>query len=114
MTESVMVLIPLLITFLSVLQLSTGVMARTVSNNIVQGRVAQLAIVGNASSSGYSNSNSNSNSNQSTPGSLQSVQIDLPGGGSLTLGTQLIHNPAVSPLLPSGDNFLATGIAVNE
>ena len=112
MTESVMVLIPLLITFLSVLQLSTGVMARTVSNNIVQGRVAQLAIVGNASSSGYSNSNSNSN--QSTPGSLQSFQIDLPGGGSLTLGTQLIHNPAVSPLLPSGDNFLATGIAVNE
>ena len=42
------------------------------------------------------------------------MQIELPGGGFLTLGTQSVHKSSVSPLLPSGDNFEATGIAVNE
>lgn len=106
MTESVMVLIPLLITFLSVLQISTGVMARTVSNNLVQGSVAQVAIAANSPHS--------SDSSPSLQDSLESIQIDLPGGGSLTLGSQMIHKSAVSPLLPGGDNFVATGIAINE
>lgn len=110
MTESVMVMIPLLITFLSVLQISTGVMARTVSNNLVQGNVAQLAIAGNTSPT----SNASSNADSWNNGNLQTMQIELPGGGFLTLGTQSVHKSSISPLLPSGDNFEATGIAVNE
>jgi len=98
MTESVMVLIPLLITFLSVLQISTGVMSRTVSSNVVQGAVAQVAIT----------------PQQSSQGSLHSTQIVLPGGGTLTIGSQQIHKPAVSPLLPGGDAYEATGVAITE
>ena len=109
-----MVIIPLLITFLSVLQISTGVMARTISNNLVQGSVAQLAIAGNTSPTSNASSNASSNANSSNSGNLQTMQIELPGGGFLTLGTQSVHKSSISPLLPSGDNFEATGIAVNE
>jgi hypothetical protein len=98
MTESVMVMIPLLITFLSVLQISTGVMSRTVSSNVVQGEVAQVAIT----------------PQQSSQGSLHSTEIELPGGGTLTIGSQQIHKPAVSPLLPGGDNYEAAGVAITE
>ena len=98
MTESVMVMIPLLITFLSVLQISTGVMSRTVSSNVVQGAVAQVAITPQPDSQS----------------SLHPTQIELPGGGTLTIGSQQIHKPSVSPLLPGGDTYEATGVAINE
>lgn len=105
MTESVMVMIPLLITFLSVLQISTGVMARTVSSNVVQGDVASAAISQGAFGAGSATS--------STP-SLTTNQYQLPGGGTFTIGTESIHKPAVSPLLPGGDNYEATGLAITE
>jgi hypothetical protein len=41
-------------------------------------------------------------------------QFELPGGGTFTIGTQSIHKPAVSPLLPGGDNYEATGLAITE
>lgn len=104
MTESVMVLIPLLITFLSVLQISTGVMARTVSSNVVQGDVANSAI-----SQNYSDSTSSS-----AVAKTVTNQYQLPGGGSFSIGSQSIHKPAVSPLLPGGDNYEATGLAITE
>ena len=91
-------MIPLLITFLSVLQISTGVIARTVSTNVVQGAVATEAMKSGA---------------QSNTG-LTPYQYELPGGGTLTIGTQAMHKPAVSPLLPGGDNYEATGIAITE
>jgi len=105
MTESVMVMIPLLITFLSVLQISTGVMSRTVSSNVVQGVVAQSAI--------------NAQQGADVPLRtsqipLSTSQIPLPGGGTLLIGSQEIHQPAVSPLLPGGDIYEATGIAITE
>lgn len=96
MTESVMVMIPLLITFLSVLQISTGVMSRTVSTNVVQGSVAGTAINGSAVID------------------VNNQVIALPGGGSFTIGTQQIHKPSITPLLPGGDNFEATGLAITE
>jgi hypothetical protein len=95
MVESVMVIIPLMIAFLSVLQLSTGVMARTVSSNVVQGAVASDAI-------------------SSSPSSISTKRFDLPGGGTFTIGSEQIHRPAVSPLLPGGDNYEATGMAITE
>ena len=100
MTESVMVLIPLLLTFLSILQISTGVMARAVSTNVVQGDAANIAM------------GSSSTSSSINGGDVKS--FPLPGGGSMTIENQLIHKPAVSPLLPGGDNFEATGIAITE
>ena len=120
MTESVMVMIPLLITFLSVLQISTGVMARTVSSNVVQGAVATEAMnpsvgylsTSPASPSNYSTSSSNIGAQQNSV--LSTQQYQLPGGGTFTIGTHSIHKPAVSPLLPGGDNYEATGLAITE
>ena len=98
-----MVMIPLLITFLSVLQVSTGVMARAVSTNRVQGAIATAAITGSVDAT------SAGSSDVVTP-----TLIDLPGGGSIVVGSRRIHQLAVSPLLPGGDNYEATGIAILE
>jgi hypothetical protein len=111
MTESAMVMIPLLITFLSVLQISTGVLDRTVSSNVVQGEVATEAM-NDSNSSAAALSNSKGGTLSSSTVSAQ--QFQLPGGGTFTIGTQSIHKPAVSPLLPGGDNYEATGLAITE
>lgn len=109
MTESVMMMIPLLITFLSVLQISTGVMSRTVSTNVVQGSVAGTAI--NGSDVVHVDNQSGGNSK---PSNATNQVIELPGGGSFTTGTQQIHMPSITPLLPGGDNYEATGLAITE
>ena len=117
MTESVLVIIPLLITFLSVLQISTGVMGRAVATNVVQGQVAKYAIDGSSVASttgtGVGTSGVTAGVIPSAP-DLSLKQIELPGGGSLLIGTQPIHQVAVSPLLGGGDNYEATGIAISE
>jgi hypothetical protein len=111
------VLIPLLITFLSVLQISTGVMGRAVATNVVQGQVAKYAIDGTsvASSTG-TGVGASGVSTDVIPSvfDLSLRQIELPGGGSFVIGTQRIHQVAVSPLLSGGDNYEATGIAISE
>ena len=109
MTESVMVMIPLLITFLSVLQISTGVMSRTVSTSVVQGDTANTAIVGDQISAG-----TKSNAPITQNRDLRTQRIELPGGGTMTIGSQSIHKPALSPLLPGGDNYEAKGLAITE
>jgi hypothetical protein len=111
MTESVLVMIPLLITFLSVLQISSGVLARTVSSNIVQGAVATEAI---NSSMGTAASSSKLTSEATPRSALSTRQFELPGGGTFTIGTESINNPAVTPLLPGGDNYEATGLSITE
>jgi len=113
MTESVMVLIPLLITFLSVFQISTGVMSRTLSSNEVQGLVAVEAINATSGNSSLS-STSHPTQGTNTSSSFSTTQIQLPGGGTFTIGRQSIHKPAISPLLPGGDNYEATGFAITE
>jgi hypothetical protein len=40
--------------------------------------------------------------------------VPLPGGGSITIAERKIHQTAITPLLPGGDNFEATGIAITE
>jgi hypothetical protein len=119
MTESVMVMIPLLITFLSVLQISTGVLDRTVSSNVVQGEVATEAMNSSNSSAASISSSTGGALSNSTGGAPSSSEVsvrqfELPGGGTFTIGTQSIHKPAVSPLLPGGDNYEATGLAITE
>ena len=84
----------------AILQISTGVMARAVSTNIVQGAAARIAIDGAAA-------------NEITPSSNVD-SVNLPGGGTLKIVTRQIHQVAISPLLPGGDNYEAMGIAVSE
>ena len=116
MTESVLVIIPLLITFLSVLQISTGVMGRAVATNVVQGQVAKYAIDGTSVASTTGTGAATGASTNAIPSApnLSLKQIELPGGGSFVIGTQRIHQVAVSPLLSGGDNYEATGIAISE
>jgi hypothetical protein len=118
MTESSMVLIPLLITFLSVFQISGGVLARTRSTNVVQGITAQAAISG-----GTTSLPGGLQPGGLQPGGLQQEQprvpitfqsYPLPGGGSLTIGSASIRMPSITPLLPGGDSYEATGVAVTE
>ena len=93
--EPGLVLIPLLITFLSVLQISTGVLGRVESASFFQGRVAQVAI-------------------GSVRPEMSIEKIALPGGGSLTIGRGERAGPSITPLLPGGDAYTVTGIAITE
>jgi hypothetical protein len=97
--ESALTLIPLMILFLSVLQLGIGVYSRMTTEQRVQSFVAVSAmglVPDGAQISGGV------------------VSIPLPGGGSLLTGTNQAHIPSITPLLPSGDHIKSTGIAVQE
>jgi hypothetical protein len=97
--ESALTLIPLMILFLSVLQLGIGVYGRITTEQSVQSFVAvsAMGLIPDTSliSAGV-------------------ASIPLPGGGSLLMGTNQTHIPSITPLLPSGDRIKSTGIAVQE
>ncbi len=96
--ESALTLIPLMILFLSVLQICISVYSRDTYSQFTQGAVA-FAAMGDGTSETWS----------SNP-----IALPLPGGGSVLVGQREIENPAITPLLPAGDSFLTTGIAVQE
>lgn len=102
--ESALVIIPLMILFLTIAQLALGVYARDSSGEIAQGATAFEAM-GQTQQQGVPLSNT-----------LNSglIAMPLPGGGSILVGQLKSDQPAVSPLLPNGDNFQSTGIAVQE
>lgn len=102
--ESALTLIPLMILVLTVLQFCIGVYSRDTVGETTQGAVAYAAMgtadpttssIGNAWSSGP-------------------IALPLPGGGSLLVGQRVNNNPSITPLLPGGDIFNTTGIAVQE
>ena len=96
--ESALTLIPLMLLFLSVLQICISVYSRDTYSQITQGAVAFTAM-GDGSSQSWS----------SNP-----IALPLPGGGSVLVGEREIKVPAISPLLPAGDSFGTTGVAVQE
>ena len=96
--ESALTLIPLMLLFLSVLQICISVYSRDTYSQITQGAVAFSAMGDGASQSWSSNP----------------IALPLPGGGSVLVGQREQSVPTVTPLLPSGDSFNTTGIAVQE
>jgi hypothetical protein len=96
--ESALTLIPLMLLFLSVLQICISVYSRETYSQITQGAVA-FAAMGDPSSQAWS----------SNP-----IALPLPGGGSVLVGEREIKVPTISPLLPVGDSFASTGVAVQE
>ena len=102
--ESALTLIPLMILVLTVLQICIGVYSRDTTNETTQGAVAYAAM-------GAANP---SDSNSSSSWSSGPIALPLPGGGSLLVGERVVKNPSITPLLPDGDIFGATGIAVQE
>jgi len=112
--ESVLTLIPLMILFLCVLQLSIGVFGRISGEQHTQGAVAYAAmgaspILSSKSSSGISRSPS-----ASIPWSSPLIAMPLPGGGSVLVGTRESTSPAIAPFLLQGDRYFSSGIAVQE
>ena len=101
--ESARTLIPLMILFLTVAQVGISVYARSISDQSVQGAVAYAAM-------------GSSGSNLGTPTQLSSplIALPLPGGGSVLVGEKESRTPGVTPLLPGGESFSSTGIAVQE
>jgi hypothetical protein len=102
--ESALVLIPLMILFLSVAQIGLSVYSRDIKSEVYQGSIAYSAMGIPQSSITPSASNS----------SQPLIALPLPGGGSILVGEQETSSPAITPLLPSGDSFGLSGIAVQE
>ena len=104
--ESALVLIPLMILVLSVLQLALGVLNRDIAVNHVQSAVNQ--------SSKFSADNSSPIANMNAFGLSSPSALPLTGGGRLYMGERRSHAPSLTPLLPQGDNFVVSGMAIGE
>ena len=102
--ESALTLIPLMILVLTVLQFCIGVYSRDTVGETTQGAVAYAAM-------GRTNS---ANSNTGNAWNSGPIALPLPGGGSVLVGEKRSINPSITPLLPGGDIFNSTGIAVQE
>lgn len=104
--ESALTLIPLMVLFLSVLQIGVGVYGRMTTAEMTQGNVARQAMgIAASTSAGIG----------SGPLSVGNVtSLPLPGGGSLDIATATNQLPAFSPLLPMADQIGSVGIAVQE
>lgn len=133
--ESALTLIPLMLLFLSVMQVGVGVYGRITSDQMTQGSVARQAMgmtVSEASSEltnpaaqlnvGTGNSSGSGGTDDSFMAGLQSemdnvgsvTAIPLPGGGSLDFAGAADGIPSLTPLLPQGDRVINSGVAVQE
>jgi len=105
--ESALVLIPLMILFLSVLQIAASAMGRTIGANFAQSQISRTSLYSDSQLLGPTNS----------PPSLvdsRSSRIPLQGGGSILTLSQVHKVPLLTPLLASNDKFKVTGIVVDE
>ena len=112
--ESILILIPLMILFLSVMQLTVGVYGRLTAAQQTQGAVAFAAMGLSAGLPGANSPNASGISSSPPRWSSPLIAMPLPGGGSVLVGTRETTSPTISPLLPLGDHFFSTGIAVQE
>ena len=107
--ESALVIIPLLLLFLSILQIAASSMARSTANNLVQGDVSRTALL---------NSQNGESTWQGTKildgSAVNKFSLPLSGGGSLIVSERLNSLPILTPLLINRDQFMSTGIAVDE
>ena len=94
--ESTLVIIPLVILFLSVIQIASAVMQHNAITNQVQGDVSRAALYGT-----------------STPFS-EGTKRSLPGGGEILIGRRSERITPLSPLLIGTPFVSATSIAVDE
>lgn len=96
--ESAMVLIPTLLLFLAVVQISVAVLAHSAGTNSIQGQVSRVALL---------------HSVQSSEG-LAIERTPLPGGGSIISGRGEKSIPIISPILIGRSDLTLSGIAVDE
>jgi hypothetical protein len=99
--ETGLIMIPVLILFLSVLQLPISLLARVAFSEKLQSQTYLQSFVG--TNSGISN-NYDQNTNK----------IALPGGGEIVVKSHRFNVNPITPLLINGDQFNAIGISINE
>jgi hypothetical protein len=104
--ESALVLVPLLVLVLSTLQIAGGVLGRQVANNRIQSKVVQSGL--------YTNGSSDPFDLMRASGIDAATGLSLTGGGQLLIGQERTHLPAITPLLPQGDNFASVGVTLGE
>jgi hypothetical protein len=105
--ESALVLIPLMILFLSVLQIAASVMGRTIGGDFAQSQISRTGLYTDGQFLAPLN----------PPTSLmgsKSSRVQLPGGGAVLTLSQTHKIPLLTPLLASNDKFNATGIVIDE
>jgi hypothetical protein len=106
--ETGLVLIPVMILFLSVLQLPASTLARVAFSSKLQSDTYVQGFV-DTGSGAYSFNLSRGNSVEG-PTQL----LPMPGGGELVIKNRRVITPPISPLLIGGDQFNSIGISVNE
>jgi hypothetical protein len=94
--ESTLVMIPLMILFLSIMQIASAVLQHNALSNQVQGDVSRAALYG------------------ATTPLIGVVRTPLPGGGSILVGHRSQRLAAISPLAVRAPEVSAAGIAVDE
>ena len=94
--ESTLVVIPLVILFLSVIQIASAVMQHNALTNQVQGDVSRAALYG------------------TTIPFSGATKRPLPGGGQILIGSRSERITPISPLLFGAPLVSATSIAVDE
>jgi hypothetical protein len=106
--ETGLVLIPVMILFLSVLQLPASTLARVAFSSKLQSDTYVQGFV-DTGSGAYS---FNLNRGNSVEGPTELLQ--MPGGGELVIKNRRVVTPPISPILIGGDQFNSIGISVNE
>ena len=101
--ETGLMLIPVMILFLSVLQLPVSALSRIAYSAKLQSDTYLQSFIGLPSSQNY----------VADPAST-SERITLPGGGSLLIKNQRHSLTAITPLLLNGDQFENIGISIDE
>lgn len=111
--ETGLVMIPVMVLFLSVLQLPISSLARIAYSAKLQSDTYLESFIGTQQSSSR---NDNYGNIQSWPNyaNEKSERQPLPGGGQLFIKTRHISVPPITPLLIGGDQFSSVGISVDE
>ena len=101
--ETGLTLIPVMILFLSVLQLPVSALSRIAYSAKLQSDTYLQSFIGLPSSQNYV-----------TDPTSTSERITLPGGGSLLIKNRRHSLTAITPLLLNGDQFETIGISIDE
>ena len=104
--ESALVLLPLMILVLSILQIAMGVLHRDLGDASAQSSVIKSTL--------YSPLGRSPLTLMSSQGLTHLSAVPLSGGGNIYIGKRVERSPSLTPLLPEGDNFFSTGIAIGE
>jgi hypothetical protein len=116
--ESALTIIPLMLLFLTILQISVSVMGRTSALSGLQDEITRHSLYGSANSSNLARDSALPGSDGGTStysSSTTSIQsLPLTGGGALILGTRQAQIPILTPLLFGRDAFNTSALTVDE